>query len=293
MRFDLRRLLPGDEPAVRAFLRPHVDSSLFLLGNLRAAGLEDSGAAYSATWVAAFDGPEVAGLAAHCWNGVLLLQAPRALPRLAHEAVSASGRPLAGLSGPRAQVVEARRALGLDGARAALDHEAELFALGLDALAVPGPLARGDVACGAPVEEELPLLSAWRVAYAVETLGAVPGTALRATCAEEVARLVAEWNAFVLRGSGRPVAFSGFNARLPEVVQVGGVYTPPELRGRGHGRAVVAGSLLAARAGGVERAVLFTERENAPARRAYAALGFRVVGDYGMLLLETPRPAVR
>jgi ribosomal protein S18 acetylase RimI-like enzyme len=46
---------------------------------------------------------------------------------------------------------------------------------------------------------------------------------------------------------------------------------------------VVAGSLLDARAQGVARGVLFTAEENRPAQRAYQALGFRVVGDYGLL----------
>jgi len=288
-----RVLGPGDEPHVREFLGAHAESSLFLLGNLRAAGLADSGAAYSATWVASFDGPSVAGVAAHCWNGVLLLQAPRDLAPLARAAVSASGRPLAGLSGPRGQVVAARTVLGLDEAPAALDHEAELFSLALDGLVVPEGLSTGDVACAPPSPGDRSLLVDWRVAYAVETLGAAPGEGLPAACAEEVDRLVAEGNAFVLRRAGVPVAFSAFNARLPEVVQVGGVFTPPELRGRGHARAVVAGSLLAARAAGVSRAVLFTERENEPARRVYLALGFRVVGDYGMVLFETPAPPVR
>jgi GNAT superfamily N-acetyltransferase len=289
----LRRLVPGDEEEVRGFLLPRVDSSLFLLGNLRAAGLEDSGATFSGTWYGAYDGGALAGVAAHCWNGVLLVQAPRALEELARAAAAASGRPLAGVSGPRGQVVEARRALGLEGAKAALDHEAELFSLDLAELEVPPALARGEVACGPSLPSEIPRLVEWRVAYAVETLGARDGEPVRSACSEEVSRLCADGNAFVLREVGEPVAFSAFNARLPEVVQVGGVFTPPGLRGRGHGRAVVAGSLLAARADGVGRAVLFTERENHPARRAYHGLGFRVVGDYGMVLLETPVATLR
>lgn len=286
MSLPTRVLGPGDEARVETFLRPHVDSSLFLLGNLRAAGLVDTGAPYSATWVASFEDGAVAGVAAHCWNGVLLLQAPRELAPLAHAALDASGRSLAGLSGPRAQVEAARTALGLDGAPATMDHEAELFSLALAEMVVPAPLLRGDVSCGPPRVDELPLLADWRVAYAVETLGAVAGPALAASCAEEVGRLAAGGNAFVLREEGRPVAFSGFNARLPDVVQVGGVFTPPALRGRGHARSVVAGSLLAVRDTGVPRAVLFTERENLAARRAYLALGFRVVGDYGMVFFE-------
>ena len=87
---------------------------------------------------------------------------------------------------------------------------------------------------------------------------------------------------FVLevQGSDGPVSYSAFNASLPEIVQVGGVWTPPEQRGRGYARAVVAGSLLDARAERVVRAVLFTE--NPAARRAYEALGFQRVGEYGL-----------
>ena len=35
----LRILHPGDEPALEAFLQPRLESSLFLLGNMRQAGL--------------------------------------------------------------------------------------------------------------------------------------------------------------------------------------------------------------------------------------------------------------
>src|SRR2546425_12835478 len=72
---------------------------------------------------------------------------------------------------------------------------------------------------------------------------------------------------------------------LPEIVQIGGVWTPPELRGRGYGRAVVAGSLLAARERNVRRAVLFADPRNTAAQRAYLVLGFELVGDYGLVLL--------
>ncbi len=74
-------------------------------------------------------------------------------------------------------------------------------------------------------------------------------------------------------------------AALPDMVQIGGVWTPPPLRGLGYGRCVVAGALLAARRAGVTRAVLFTDDDNHGARRAYAAIGFDLVGDYGLVLL--------
>lgn len=77
---------------------------------------------------------------------------------------------------------------------------------------------------------------------------------------------------------GVPVSLSAINASLPDVVQLGGIYTPPALRGRGHARAAVAASLLAARERGASRAVLFTK--NPSAVRTYEALGFRRIGDY-------------
>lgn len=67
------------------------------------------------------------------------------------------------------------------------------------------------------------------------------------------------------------------------MVGISGVWTPPALRQRGYARAAVAGCLLEERAAGVERAVLFTDAAN-HGRRAYEALGFRLVGDYGLVL---------
>jgi predicted GNAT family acetyltransferase len=72
---------------------------------------------------------------------------------------------------------------------------------------------------------------------------------------------------------------------LPDVVQIGGVYTPPALRSRGYARAVVAGSLAAAAAMGVGRSILFTGRDNVAARRAYESIGYRRIGDYGLVVL--------
>jgi len=57
-----------------------------------------------------------------------------------------------------------------------------------------------------------------------------------------------------------------------------------EFRGRGYARSVVAGSLLSARKQGIERAVLFADPTN-EAAAGVPVLGFRIVGDYGLVLL--------
>lgn len=281
---SLRTLRNGDEARLEAFLSARPESSLFLLSNAEAAGLEDRGAPYQATYVAALEGDEIAGVAAHCWNGVLVLQAPAHLEAVARAAAERSGRRIRGICGPLDQTIAARRALGLNSAATTLESRDDLYALGLDRLVVPGPLASGEVLCRLPAPGELDRLVAWRVQYARETLGAEDSDGLAAGCREEVERLQAMRRQWVLERAGELVSYTAFNARIPDMVQVGGVFTPAALRGRGYARAVVAGSLLAARSDGASRAVLFTDKQNASAGAAYDALGFRIVGEYGLVL---------
>ncbi len=259
---------------------------MFLLANARTAGLVDRGQPEQGTYVAALDGRRIVGVAAHFWNGMLVLQAPEpgVLEPAARAALARSRRDLKGLAGPRSQIDRVVSALGLAGRRTSLDSREELYDLALENLRVPEGLASGRLACRLPDVEELDLLGRWRAEFAIESLGLRRGPELLAVSRKEIERLQEERNHWVLVDSDQPVSYSAFNARLPEIVQVGGVWTPRELRGRGYARAVVAGSLLLAREDGVERAVLFTAEENRSARAAYEALGFQVVGDYGLVI---------
>lgn len=280
---ELVILRPGDEPALEDFLRGHTDSAMFLRANLRRAGLADRGEVYQGTYAAVVEAGAVRSVAAHYWNGVMVVQAPQRLEAVVRLAARKSGRAVGGLSGPLDQVEAAVEVLGL-GARAAGREAAErLYALDLDALRVPEPLSLGLVRCRRPRDSELGLLAEWRAAYEIEALGIAEGPGHGRACADDVRRARAEGCDWLLEADGAPVAYSRFNAALPDIVQVGGVWTPPALRRRGYARAAVAGSLLDARAGGVARAVLFSA--NPRAERAYGALGFEVVGAYGLLLL--------
>jgi GNAT superfamily N-acetyltransferase len=285
---EVKTLSAGDDAALEDFLMPHAASSMFLRANSRAAGLVDRGALLQGTYVAALEAGRIVGVAAHFWNGMLVLQAPepRALEPVARAAVSRSRRELSGLVGPWPQVEAARRALGFSGRGTVLDSREKLYELDLSKLEVPPDLASGRLECRFPRALELDLVVKWRVSYSMEALGVPAGRELEATSQSEIERLQAEGSQWILLDRGVPVSYSAFNARLPDVVQVGGVWTPPELRGRGYGRAVVAGSLQAARSEGAVRAVLFTGEENRSARAAYEALGFRVVGDYGLVIFR-------
>jgi len=83
----IRVLLDADADAMRAFLAPRAATSMFLLSNSLAAGLVDHGQLLQATCAGAFDAGELVGVAAHCWNGMLLVQAPPELaaPGVVHE----------------------------------------------------------------------------------------------------------------------------------------------------------------------------------------------------------------
>lgn len=286
MGWVLKTLSPGDEAALEEFLAPRAADSMFLRSNARSAGLVDRGQPFGGTYVAAIEEGAVTAVAAHFWNGMLALQTPDPETRepVARAAIARSGRELKGLTGPWAEVVAVRRALGLEGRKASLDSREDLFTVELVDLRVPEPLQSGRVLCRRPQRDELELAARWRVAYSAEALGRSGGEEMLAAARSEIARLQEIRSQWILLENGRPVAYSAFNARLPDVVQIGGVWTPPELRGRGYARAVVAGSLLEARREGVCRAVLFTGVENVAARRAYEALGFRVVGDYGLVI---------
>ena len=280
----IRRIRASDAAAFEAFLAPLADSSLFLLANARKAGFEDAGRPFEGTYSGAFEGGRLRGVAAHFWNGVLAVQALSLLPEVVRHAAGASGRAVAGLTGPEKQVVAAREALGLSGRPAAVEKPEGLFALDLVDLAVPEALSSGRVRCRGPRPAELALLNRWRAAYRREVLGEPEGPEGDESAREDVGNLEASASHWVLEEGGVAVAYTAFNARLPEIVQVGGVWTPPQLRGRGYARCAVAGSLLTARSQGAGRAVLFTE--NPAAIRAYEAIGFRRIGEYGLVVFR-------
>lgn len=284
----LARIGTEELPAVKGFLEAHIESSLFLLSNLETAGLEDRGEAHHATYVAAFDDAgTVSSVAASCWNGMVLVQGDAGVEEAAREAVEQTGREVRGISGPWPTVVRTWHALGLVDASTAHGDAEELFALDLSELRIPEQLASGSLACRPPRDWEIEkTLVDWRVDYMVETLGMLRSSQLREQARSELAQLESRGHHWVLAEGDRLVSYAAFSAWTRGVVQLGGVWTPHELRSCGYGRAVVAGALFEARERGAARSILFTEQSNVAAQRAYGELGFHRVGQYGLLLLR-------
>lgn len=281
---DIRLLTPADQPKLEAFLHAHQAETMILRGNLARGGIQDGGQPHQGRYAAAFEGDRILGVAAHYWQGMLVVFAPGHAGSVAKAVVS--NRPVAGILGPWQQALDAQEALALDDRYRTLRSKEVLMTLRLDALRQPAPLPNQALTCRRATAADLDLLTEWRIAFTQETLEATPSQTVSQHCRSEVERWVAEGDQFLLFDSNRPVAGCCFNARLPDAVQVGNVWTPPDLRSRGYGRAVVAGALAFARQAGATLAVLFTPVDNEAARTAYAALGFTPVGDYAILLFK-------
>jgi GNAT superfamily N-acetyltransferase len=284
-------LTAGDEERLEGFLAAHRDTSMLLRSNARRAGLVYEGAAFQAVYVGAFHGGSLTGVAAHAWTGLMLLQAPlgpEAAAEVARACAERSGRKVTGFAGPPAQVNAARAALGLADAAAAVDGHEWLYAMDLDRIIMPAALRSGAIVCRPPRADERDLLCEWRFAYHMEALGSPDSEETRQGAAAFLDAQIADGHAWVATEAGAdppvPLSLAAFNAALPDIVQLGGIYTPPALRGRGYAKAAVAHSLLMARERGASRAVLFTD--NPSAARSYEAVGFRRTGDYSLVLLK-------
>lgn len=283
-----RPLCDADRASLDAFLDTDGDATLFLRSNLVYAGIGHDGSRCSADYAGVFEDDALIAVASHAWNGAILLYAPEHAGVAARAVVASSKRAVHGILGVHAHVRAAQAALGLAGRAVHLDSFQPRYALELDSLIVPTPLQDGRWRVRVAEEGDVDELGTWRAAYEVETLGVPPRDGAAAEARARIGQLLGDRAIWVLLDGGRRVAMSAFNARVPDTVQIGGVFTPPPLRSRGYGRAVVAGSLLGVQPEGVRRSVLFTEDGNVAAQRAYEALGYRRVGDYHILFFEEP-----
>ncbi len=280
----LRPAVPGDGPALTGFLSERVAGAMFPLARLYAGGMLPPGVpctdpAQMQGWIVEVQ-DEMAGFLGLSGGGHLMPcgAAPGLWQALAPALRAAlAGRAIGTVIGADGQAPAVLAALGLAAAPRRHQDEEPGFALDLAAVQMPDTtgfaLAPLTAAQGA-------LVQGWRIAYLAEVFGD-HGAADRA--AADVRGWIAAGSHRLLLAGGEPVALTGFNARIPGTVQVGGVWTPPESRGRGLARRAVALHLAEARDGGIRRAVLFAA--NAAAAAAYRSIGFVPGGTMGIVEL--------
>ena len=278
----LRRATEADLPAIQAFLAPRVATSMFLSGNLRDQGLTGTETAHAGAghrksmtlWLSEAEGA-ITGVIGYAAAGYVVFEAP-ALTSVQYPAIRNAlfGRYLLGLNGAVDQVAHLVAALELPCHSAVMDEVEPHYHLKLTELSIPA----GDCHLRPALAQDLPLLAQWRMASEVEILGARDSAENQARARASLEELLAADRLRVLELDGAAVATTNFNAALPAIVQVGGVYTPPDLRGMGYARRAVALHLAEAQETGVTEAILFAA--NPAAARAYEAIGFAPIGGY-------------
>lgn len=287
----IRLLEPGDETALEAFLRGRNDTSMFLRGNLRDHGLDNSQGErdepFQGRYLGSFDRQgEMSGVLGHFRNGMIQPQAPEPLliRKLAAALMAEPDLKISGFTGASVQVDDLILHLNLGEADYPLRVKEDLYALRLDQLTMPEIGASPKLTARLAVAADLDHLIAWRQHYDQET--SLGGSSDELETTLMMIRWVDLERCWVLESDGVPVAMSAFNAVMPDCVQVGSVYTIPEQRNRGHARYLVAESLQAVRDQGVEKALLFTKTPAAAS--AYRAIGFTRIGDYSLAMLRNP-----
>lgn len=278
----VRAATEADVPALQAFLRLHADVAMFALSNLTNDGLGTYGARQMRFWLALDDNGRIVGALGLSGAGFLLPVLGEAADVLANSAKELlAGERLIGISAAADQAALLIESLSL-AAPLARDANEPGFALDLARIVVP---AASDARLLHPTHEDRPLLIEWRANYHIEVLGTSTGEAA-AAAAQDIDAYVQIDSHRILEVSGSPVAMTGFNAILPDVVQVGGVYTPPSFRRKGYARLALALHLVEAREKGVGRAILYAFSEQAA--RAYRAIGFEPAGRMRFLLFAKP-----
>jgi uncharacterized protein len=285
----LVRLEPGDRVALRTMLLGSIERAMLMLANLDEVGFDPDHPRGAVVFGAFVDEGLVGAVAHYGMNTLISVAPPELAGDLARAAVAASGRPVLGVLGVPDEVAAIAVALALPtGEAAGLDEAEGLYRLDLCDLQVPPALTAGQVRGRALAADEVEFVTAWMVDYEREALAKAPTPESRANQLARNREALGRDTVWLLERDGELLARTEFTGRVAEGVQIGGVYTPAAQRGRGYARCVLASHLLAARAAGVETAVLFTGDANLPARRAYASLGFTRVGDYRLLMMRDP-----
>ena len=267
------RATPDDLPALRAFLTGHAATSMHPLANLDRHGMDGPAPRSMSFWLARDEGAITDALGVST-EGFVFPVCPT-LPLPAITAILARTG-VKGMIGEARQVAALRKAAGLTRA-APLDAEEPHYHLDLTRLVMPDTTGLRLVPLS---EDNRTTAEDWRSAFAAEALGYPADEAPQKGQSDVTAFIDADSHRLLMQGD-TPLAMTGFNAEIPGMVQVGGVYTPPDLRGRGYARAAVALHLAEARAKGTTEAVL--SAATASAAHAYEAIGFTRIGDFSIV----------
>lgn len=272
------RLDESHRTVLTAFFLKRLSTVMLAYGNFCKTGFTFEGEYGQAKYFGCFDDGELVGLAALCWNGNLILEWPTK-----HFA------PLLRFIEERRERI--KRVEGPDG----LIHSirTELF---------PGAAYNSSVMLKACLEDlstglsddftvvnslsgdDLEACYRWRVQFWSESYGkALSDTA--AQCRKDIDDLNGLGKLYLLKHAGTPLGMLALNSVAELAAIIGNVYVPPELRGKGHGKRLVRGSMLHIK-GGTPIRELYLYTHNPIAERLYESCGFTRIGRYGTVQIS-------
>lgn len=283
----LKRLDNSDVSETKLFLDCHIETSMFLRSNIEKAGLEFHGKPYQGDYFGAFSDGELIGVIAHYWNGTMLMQSSDldVLSLLYNKIVSNMTRSVKAVVGDANQGRYILNRLAISEDKFALNAIDNLMSLELSQLHIPHA-NNTSLTMVEITERHFDILKEWTRGYEIEALGTLDDDKLTEKSTQIAHDRIKGNNCWILEADGMPVALSGFNAQLSEIVQVGPVWTPPEHRNNGYARHLVARTLEQASAQGVQKSILFTDVP--AAQKAYQAIGFKEIGKFQLSLLKEP-----
>jgi predicted GNAT family acetyltransferase len=141
---------------------------------------------------------------------------------------------------------------------------------------VPGSFRHSD-------ERHRDIIFRWLAAFNAEALGETDTSRLEGQVARYIAPGV---TGMYLWEDGGPVSMAASMRPTPNGVVIGGVYTPPELRGRGYASACVAALSQQMLDAGKKWCCLYTDLANPTSNHIYQAIGYEPLRDSAMYRLN-------
>lgn len=292
MSIKARLLQQGDEGILDAFLKPHTPYVFYMRVNLKSGGISFDGKPNQADYFGAFEGDRLVGVLTHNWMGSVQVYSEdkAAIPLLAsalrkHRQIYP--RSIDYFLGHPADIRALLFACHIGEASLRKGGlECNLYSCALNDIKGPDVLNRQDIGFRPASAADFALLAQWRHDFDVEENKASDGAATLEKAKKNIQGRMENNELYILEDKGEGVSFCGAISALSDWGDLGPVWTPPEFRRRGYGKAVSAGAMLTLRDKGLTNAMLFSS--NPHAEKIYRDLSFRPIGKLFFDFLKEP-----
>ncbi|HAT8648939.1 TPA: GNAT family N-acetyltransferase [Legionella pneumophila] len=288
--FCIKKIESSLEKELMSYLKQYKKTTMFMMSNLSNSGLEFHQKPFHGEYFVSFDkNSNINGALAHYWNGNVMMQTDDLviLNALVDAFKAQKTRPIAGILGEDTQAKATMVQLNLEDLPYAINIQEQLFSLNLQQMTFPKQDDLRRYKLKPLIECDQHLIKRWLIDYHIEALGAdAHDPSLNEQIEHEIQDIQINQNRWILFVNNNSVSLCGFNARLPDMVQIGPVYTPKNLRNKGYARLGLALCLEQAKSEGAEQAILFTNEQ--PAIKSYQSIGFQNIGVYRLALLKKP-----